>query len=33
MKAQLGLLKVFNSSLTAGQVLADFDATRATFGV
>jgi hypothetical protein len=33
MEAQLGLLKVFNSSLTAGQVLADFDATRATFGI
>jgi len=33
MQAQLGLLKVFNSSLTAAQVLADFNATKAAFGV
>lgn len=33
MRAQLGLLKVFNSSLTASQVLADFNATRSTFGL
>jgi len=33
MKAQLGLLSVFNTTLTAGQVLADFTATRAAFGV
>ena len=33
MKAQLGLLKVFNSSLTASQVYADFNATRSAFGV
>ena len=33
MQAQLGLLKVFNSSLTAGQVLEDFTDTRSRFGV
>jgi len=33
MQAQLGLLKVFNSSLTASQVLADFTSTRSVFGV
>jgi len=33
MQAQLGLLKVFNSSLTASQVLADFTNTRSVFGV
>jgi hypothetical protein len=33
MRAELGLLKVFNSALTAGQVLADFTATRAAFGI
>ena len=33
MQAQLGLLKVFNSCLTASQVLADFNATRSVFGV
>lgn len=33
MQAQLGLLKVFNSSLTASQVLDDFNATKATFGI
>lgn len=33
MQAQLGLLKVFNSSLTASQVLADFNATRSVFGI
>jgi len=32
-KAQLGLLKVFNSSLTASQVLADFTATKSAFGL
>jgi hypothetical protein len=33
MRAELGLLKVFNSSLTAAQVLADYNATRAEFGL
>lgn len=33
MDAQLGLLKVFNSILDASQVLADFNATKATFGL
>ena len=33
MDAQLGFLKVFNSVLNAGQVLADFNATKATFGL
>lgn len=33
MRAELGLLKVFNSALTAGQVMADFTATRAAFGI
>lgn len=33
MKAQLGLLKVFNSSLTAAQVFADFTATKSAFGL
>jgi len=33
MRAELGVLKVFNSSLTASQVLADFTATRAAFGI
>jgi hypothetical protein len=33
MQAQLGLLKVFNSCLTASQVLADFNTTRSVFGV
>lgn len=33
MDAQLGFLKVFNSTLDAGQVLADFNATKATFGL
>jgi hypothetical protein len=33
MDAQLGFLKVFNSVLDAGQVLADFNATKATFGL
>lgn len=33
MKAQLGLLKVFNSVLTASQVLDDFNSTKATFGL
>lgn len=32
MNAELGLLKVFNSSLTASQVLADYNATCARFG-
>ena len=33
MNAQLGFLKVFNSVLDAGQVLADFNATKAPFGL
>ena len=33
MDAQLGFLKVFDSVLNAGQVLADFNATKATFGL
>ena len=33
MNAGLGSLKVFNSSLTAAQVLADYNATRADFGM
>jgi hypothetical protein len=33
MRAELGLLKVFNSSLTAAQILADYNATRADFGL
>jgi hypothetical protein len=33
MKAQLGLLKVFNSSLSAAQVYTDFSNTRARFGI
>ena len=33
MKAELGLLKVFNSMLTASQVYDDFVATKAAFGL
>jgi len=33
MKAQLGLLKVFNSTLTASQVYDDYVATKAAFGL
>lgn len=33
MKAELGLLKVFNSNLTASQVYDDFMATKAPFGL
>jgi hypothetical protein len=33
MKAQLGLLKVFNSFLTASQVYDDFNNTKAAFGL
>ena len=33
MKSQLGILKVFNSSLSAAQVYADFNNTRARFGL
>lgn len=33
MRAQLGLLKVFNSFLTASQVLDDFNNTKAAFGL
>lgn len=33
MDAQLGFLKVFDSVLDAGQVLADFNATKAPFGL
>ena len=33
MNAELGLLKVFNSTLTASQVYDDFTATKAAFGL
>jgi len=33
MKAQLGLLKVFSTGLTARQVYDDFTATKAAFGL
>ena len=33
MKAELGLLKVFNSTLTASQVYDDFTTTKAAFGL
>jgi hypothetical protein len=33
MKAQLGLIKVYNSALTASQVYYDFTADRVSFGV
>lgn len=33
MKAELGLLKVFNTTLTASQVYDDFVATKAAFGL
>jgi hypothetical protein len=32
MKAEMGLLKVFNSTLDAGQVLRDFNNTKGSFG-
>jgi len=33
MYAELGMLKVFKTGLTAGQVLADYNATKAGFGL
>ena len=33
MRAQLGRLSVFNSSLNAAEVLADYEATKSTFGL
>jgi hypothetical protein len=33
MKAELGYLKVFNSVLDAGQILADYDNSKASFGL
>ena len=33
MIGQLGYIKVFSSSLTATQVLADFNNTKASFGL